>query len=189
MNVKYIISQTPMHNPSLSIIHEISGTSMYVYRNENFLPRGYFVKNTRVISNAMDRLNFMNSGKFSPGDEAILHDTLDLNIDFNGEKSAVLKEFKPGHVRWDLQSSASSLFVISESYYKPGWKAFVNGEEAPIYQTNHILRSVYVPKGDVTVIYKFDDSLWTKTRILSRVSFIVVLFGIGFLFWKEKNEY
>ena len=169
MNVKYLISQTPLYNPSLSLIPEISGTSMYIYQNENFLPRGYFVKNTRVISNVVDRLNFMNSGKFSPGDEAILHDALDLNIDFKGEKSAVLKEFKPGHVRWNLQSSTSSLFVISESYYKPGWKAYLNDMLVPLHKANHIQMALVIPEGQHELKLEFEPESYYQFATLEKI--------------------
>ena len=169
MNVKYMISQTPMHSPMLSLIPEISGTSMYVYSNENFLPRGYFVKNTRVISNDIDRLNFMNSGNFSPGDEAILHDVLDLDIDINGEKTFRLKEFKPGYVRWNLQSSTSSLFVISESYYEPGWKAYLNGVLVPLHKANHIQMALVIPEGQHELILEFAPEAYYQFATLEKV--------------------
>jgi len=186
MNVKYLISQTPMYAPSLLLIPEISSTSMYVYLNRNFLPRGYFVKNTRVISNAVDRLKFMNSGKFSPGDEAILHDALDLNIDFNGEKTVKLKEFKPGYVRWNLQSSTSSLFVISESFYKPGWKAYLNDVQIPVYKANHIHMAVVIPEGDhnFRLEFKPDSFLYLASfeKVVLYLIYLFLLFHIVYNF-------
>ena len=78
--------------------------------------------------------------------------------------------------------------MLSEIYYKPGWRAFVDGTETKIYQTNHVLRSINVPSGNSEVIFEYDDKNWKNTRRLSRVSFLIVLVGIGFLFWKEQSD-
>mgnify|MGYP003304909528 FL=1 len=75
--------------------------------------------------------------------------------------------------------------VLSETYSKSGWKATINGSQSKIYQTNHILRSVYVPKGKSEIIFWYDTSSFNKTRILSRISFLIVLFSMGMLFRKK----
>ena len=87
------------------------------------------------------------------------------------------------------QSETGGLLVLSEIYYKPGWRAYVNGKETPVYQTNHILRSIYVPSGDHQIEFLYDDSSWKQTRILSRVSFLAILFGFGFILWKETENW
>ena len=63
----------------------------------------------------------------------------------------------------------------------------MNGEETPIYQTNHILRSIKIPPTESDILFKYDDSSWKQTRILSRVSFLAILLGLGFIFWREKK--
>ena len=77
---------------------------------------------------------------------------------------------------------------MSEVYYKPGWKAFVNGVETKIYQTNHILRSVYIPSGESDVLFEYDDSRWQNTRMLSRISILTVLVLIGFSILIERKQ-
>ena len=86
------------------------------------------------------------------------------------------------------QSETGGLLVLSEIYYKPGWRAYVNGEETPVYQTNHILRSIYLPSGEHQIEFRYDDLSWKQTRILSRVSFLAILLGFGFILWKEKEN-
>ena len=124
---------------------------------------------------------------------------------FNPSKSAIVVQYKgepiPGNVTGTVNvksraenkielisiSDTGGLLVLSEIYYKPGWKAYINGEETNIYQTNHILRSINVPRGENKILFQYDDSLWKKTRILSRVSFLIVIMGLGFIFWREKE--
>ena len=89
----------------------------------------------------------------------------------------------------DFISDSGGLLVLSEIYYKPGWKATVNGSETPIYQTNHILRSVEVPPGEIEVIFEYDTNPWERTRILSRVSFLSVILFLGLSFWRNQTKH
>ena len=77
--------------------------------------------------------------------------------------------------------------MLSEIYYKPGWKAKVDGVEVPIYQTNHVLRSVHVPAGTSKVVFEYDTTSWNRTRILSRLSFFFILVVLGGIFWKQRD--
>ncbi|MAJ19104.1 MAG: hypothetical protein CMA06_04610, partial [Euryarchaeota archaeon] len=85
-------------------------------------------------------------------------------------------------------SETGGLLVLSEIYYKPGWRAMVNGIETPIYQTNHIIRSIEIPKGISQVVFEYDDTIWQRTRLLSRFSFLTVIIILGGLFWKDKKR-
>ena len=103
--------------------------------------------------------------------------------------SIKVKLRKENQIILKTNSSMGGLMVLSEIYYKPGWKATINGNPAKIYQTNHILRSVYVPKGENEIIFWYDTSLFNQTRILSRISFLIVLFSMGMLYRKEDQQY
>ena len=75
-----------------------------------------------------------------------------------------------------------------EIYYAPGWKAFVNGVNVPIYQTNHILRSVEIPSGKSEVVFQYDTKTWKTARIISRTSFLGIFLFLGFLFFNDKKK-
>mgnify|MGYP007000278373 CR=1 len=75
-------------------------------------------------------------------------------------------------------------------------KCKINGKASEIYQTNHVLRSVYIPDGNHEVLFYFDDSTWITARFISRSSFYITIFLICFLFaslgrlsrdFEEKN--
>ena len=103
----------------------------------------------------------------------------------NGQVTVKLKE--ENKIEINCQSETGGLLVLSEIYYKPGWKAFVNGIETKIYQTNHILRSIYIPAGESEVLFEYDKSSWEKTRMLSRVSLLTMVMLIVFFILKEKR--
>ena len=76
---------------------------------------------------------------------------------------------------------------IEEIYYKPGWKCNINGKNTQIYQTNHVIRSVYVPDGEHEVVFYYDNSNWQAARLISRASFFLATFFCLFLFYNEKR--
>ena len=86
------------------------------------------------------------------------------------------------------KTDTGGLLVLSEIYYKPGWTAKVNNIETPIYQANHILRCIYVPKGVSNIVFEYDDTDWKRTRLLSRISLASVILILGGLFWKDRKR-
>ena len=127
-------------------------------------------------------------GGFDPSRTAIVYNYNGTNNrkDVDGQVSVVSKT--ENKIELISSSSTGGLLVLSEIYYEPGWRATVNGIEAPIYQTNHVLRSVEIPPGENEVIFEYDTNTWQKTRMLSRVSLLSVLFLLGIIFWNDKEE-
>ncbi len=53
-------------------------------------------------------------------------------------------------IQIEISTEAPGLPVLSEVYY-PAWNAYVDGESAPVYRTDHLLRAVPIPEGEHTV--------------------------------------
>ncbi len=58
------------------------------------------------------------------------------------------------------------MLFLSDTYY-PGWKAFVDGAEQPIYRADFVLRAVSVPSGVHTVRFVYDPLSWKLGLALS----------------------
>ena len=189
MNVKYLISPNPLTHSSLILIPHISRTSSFVYRFENFLPRGHFVSHVTVLPNPEDRLNYLNSNKFSPVEEAILEESIEILNKSSGQNSAQLEQFEPGYLKWSIQSKAKSLFVISESYYKPGWTAYLNDIEVQVFRANHIHMGVLIPEGDhlLTLEFKPESFVYLASfeKIVLYSLYLFLLFQIGYKYRKK----
>ena len=184
LNVKYVLTNKRINNPDFVPVDRVNG----IYLNKNVLPKAWIVGNVKSVTTQRESLMETLLNGFDPSNSAII-------LNYKGEQ---LKGFASGQVevisrtenkiKMKSQSETGGLLVLSEIYYQPSWRAFVNGEETPVYQTNHVLRSVKIPAGKSEIIFEYNDRNWKNTRLLSRVSFIAVLFGLGFLFWKEPNS-
>ena len=184
LNVKYVLTNKRINNPDFVPVDRVNG----IYLNKNVLPKAWIVGNVKSVTTQRESLMETLLNGFDPSNSAII-------LNYKGEQ---LKGFASGQVevisrtenkiKMKSQSETGGLLVLSEIYYQPSWRAFVNGEETPVYQTNHVLRSVKIPAGKSEIIFEYNDRNWKNTRLLSRVSFFAVLFGLGFLFWKEPKS-
>ena len=66
-----------------------------------------------------------------------------------------ITRFTPGELVITAQSSGPALLVLAETFY-PGWRAFVNDVETPVYRTNHALRGVRIEAGKNTIRLVFE---------------------------------
>lgn len=110
-----------------------------------------------------------------------------LNEKSSGSSSVI--ERSENRILLSTESKTGGVLVLSEIYYSPGWKAFVNGVNVPIYQANHILRSIEIPSGKSEVVFEYDIKTWETARIISRTSFVAILLFLGILFYKDKKIY
>jgi len=82
-------------------------------------------------------------------------------------------------------TSAQPLTLRFHTFYFPGWKVYMDGEEAPIYPSGDLaLLSVDVPSGEHEVLVRFAD---TTPRLVGNVVSLLTLLGlIGFSFFRWR---
>ena len=185
LNVKYVLTSRKINNPDFVSIKGVPG----LYENKNVLPKAWIVGDIKAVDSQRESLMETLLSGFDPSKTAIIYNySGDRSTkDVNGQVS--VRSRTENKIELISISDTGGLLVLSETYYKPGWKATVNGNETPIYQTNHILRSVEVPPGEIEVIFEYDTNPWERTRILSRVSFLSVILFLGLSFWQNKDKH
>ena len=184
LNVKYILTRKKIKNPNFIPVNDLKG----IYENKKVLPKAWIVGTIKNVDSQRESLMETLMTGLNPSHTAVVVDYNGSDIPENVVGKAKVKTKEENKIEIDCQSETGGLLVLSEIYYKPGWKAFVNGKETPIFQTNHILRSVRIPSGSSEVIFEYDKSDWEKTRLLSRISFLSIIFLLGFFIWKERDK-
>ena len=184
LNVKYVITRKKINNPNYKKIKSING----LYENKNVLPKSWIVGQIKSVNSQRESLMETLLSGFNPKEDAIVYNYTGSKVPKNATGEVLVKSRKENRIELVANSETGGLLVLSEIYYKPGWIAMVNGNKTPIYQTNHILRSVEVPKGVSQVVFEYDDASWQRTRLLSRFSFLVVIVILGGFFWKDQKR-
>ncbi|MDR0419813.1 MAG: YfhO family protein [Prevotellaceae bacterium] len=103
-----------------------------------------------------------------------------------------MTSYAPNKVKYEASAENDRLAVFSEVYYKDGWNVFIDGQPAPHFRTNWILRGMIVPAGKHSIEFVFKPSeFYTFISISRAVSGLIILAlagGIFFSLVKRKKE-
>ena len=179
LNTKYFIlplqgGQTvPMRNP-------------YAYGNAWFIDKLSYVNNANQELDAIGKLDLRHEGVADMRFKEQLG-----NAVVQGKTSIVtLKDYKPNHLVYNVNSDKGGIVVFSEIYY-PGWTATVDGKPAVLGRVDYILRALKIDAGKHRVELDFHPTSIKKTETLAYLSYVVlllaVLFGV-FSAWKRKRK-
>ena len=182
LNVKYLITRKRVRNTSFKQLSKIKN----LYENLDVLPRAWFVGSLQSVNDQKSSLSKVMDISFRPKDTAVIinYDGPQLLGTSNGKVE--ISSFSPNNITIQCNTNSGALLVLSEIYYKPGWRCKIDGQVTPIYQTNHVLRSVYVSDGSHDVEFYYDSSDWKLAKVVSRFSFFTVLIFLGLIFFREK---
>ena len=102
------------------------------------------------------------------------------DFEFNSNSNEDLKEnltyeqITNSHILIKASANIDSYLVVLDSFY-PGWKAFIDGRESVIHQTNYNFRGVVLPKGDHIVEFKYAPNSLKAGAIISGISVIIII--------------
>ena len=158
----------------------------------------WFVENIKTVNTADEEILALND--FNPQYTAILNKEFASqlqNKDFsNADQQATITLQESPNKNPDLKiyktkSTTPQLCVFSEIYYKEGWKAYIDGKEAPILRANYVLRALEVPAGEHTIELRCEPDTLKTFNIINLIgSILIVIFVIGAIalpFIKKKK--
>lgn len=145
-------------------------------KQQDSLARAFLVSNTRSVSTVEACLDAMGDTSLSVAREAV----------WVGGPVLKGKLEVQGEVRWesrstngfqlDVHSPSPACLVVSQAWY-PGWRAWVDGQETRLYQTDGALQGIRLPMGRHKVNFRFESPAFNMGRWLAGVGV-----GIGLLF-------
>lgn len=163
-----------MLNTRYFIVPDASGQPM-VQRNVAALGNVWFVDSVRWVNSPDEEIRALYD--FEPSQTAVIdREWTDKVGSVQAEYPPVdpavdkveLVYYQPNHLKYEYTASASRPMVFSEVYYKT-WKAFVDGEEVPLYRVDYILRGITAPQGRHTVELKCHNEIIAKSGILTNI--------------------
>lgn len=180
LNIKYIIQSDEKGQEFATINPDANGNAWFVKEIK-------FVKNADEEMKALDKL-----------DTKKVAITQDFNNTKLGDPKSFVKDslatikldlYKPNHLKYTSNNSNDGFAVFSEIYYKDGWKATIDGKEAPIYRVNYTLRGLEIPKGKHTIEFKFEPEVVKTGSTIALFSSIgMILLIIGGVYFERKKK-
>ena len=146
-----------------------------------------------MVKNADEEMKSLDA--FDPAQVAFVDERFKALIPFNpvydSTASITLIENKNDEINYAFNASSNQFAVFSQIYYPNGWKAYIDGKEAPICRVNYVLRGLAVPAGKHSIRFSFDPPSVQKGESITRWSNILsVLFLLFCLFmiWKNRKK-
>jgi hypothetical protein len=162
LNVKYLISNGELKlGPSWRYAAELPGQR--VYENARALPRFFVVSRVIGASGMEDALRRIRDPKFDPRLEAVAEG---VPASAGATGSVRVAGYSPLEVKLEVEAAGPAYLVTSETHY-PGWKAWIDGRETPLYYTNVAFRGLPLPEGRHTVSMRFQPRIFYAGAALS----------------------
>ncbi|MCJ7740068.1 YfhO family protein [Candidatus Microgenomates bacterium] len=185
LNVRYILSDRITDGLSGDVSGNYSilleGERYRLYRNNNVLPRFFFVPQAQLYQTDKELEKALISGQDL--EKTVMLRKSDL---VDGKKydldCASAEKNKVETVSYSANSislrtnSACNAFLSSSEVYYPGWRVKVDGKESKILLGNSAFRTIYLPKGQHSVEYYFSPKIYYFGLFITLFSFL--------LFWK-----
>ena len=171
--------------PALAMLN-----TKYIVFDGNSLPLTYnrrlgnawFVQKSTTASSADAEMAAL--GQIDPAVEAVVFDASAADGTVTEYTSAdsgniVLTHYSPNHISYDVSAVSKGLAVFSEIWYPAGWKAFIDGQEAPILRADYTLRALLIDKGEHEVEFVYAPGSFTTGRNISLVSSLIIILALA----------
>jgi hypothetical protein len=178
---------------------------MILYENSDYLPRAFLVPSAVVERPGEEILHRLSLGDFSPERMVILEEQFDVSqlpppppigqtvpVRFNrpqgteatsGPGTVRIVGLADDDIRLEADAKQNAMLLLTDLAY-PGWKAYVDGKETPIYRANYLFRSVFVPAGKHTIEFAYRPRsfrLGLLITLLATVAVVGCLLALTFL--------
>ena len=157
----------------------------------NTFPRAFLVDDYEVVADralgaekivAIDS-DFSLTSKIILFEEPLFRRNGSISLD----SEVKIVDYQPQRVILETSANKEALLFLSDAYY-PGWKAFVDGEQAKIYQANYAFRAVVVPKGEHKIIFNYQPDSFHLGVAVSLSTFLLLTSFLGFFFIKNHDH-
>ncbi|MCS7084805.1 MAG: YfhO family protein [Bacteroidia bacterium] len=197
LNVKYVIFDKNVNLPFWQPLTKQGDE--FVYQNLSNFGAAWIVENVKIVPtpddalNALDTTNLRIAAVVEQKDaDKIPADVSQASVNPENEKISVeLAENRT--MKYRYRSPQKRFVVFSEVYYPKGWRAFIDGKEAPIVQTNFVLRGLTLPAGEHEIVFRYDPEVMQRGKTYSMlaslglVAFLLAAAGVEYLRRKRTD--
>ena len=162
--------------------------------NPNALGSVWLVSNLKEVNSADNLIEELNNTNFSDTALILKKDVIS-NIENKYIKDSLIKiklaESKPNFLSYTIKNDKPQFAVFSEMYYPYGWKATIDGVEAPIINVNYVLRGLHIPSNSSQIEFRFEPEVIVKGTLLRWISFVIfliVIITLGYFQYFKKTS-
>jgi len=151
----------PLSAGTLQLVYQAEDG--WIYKLPHALPRAFLVPQVLIAADAPDSLRMLVDRSFTARDAAIVigekaaaQTALPIG-DSPGlapDSEATIVSDRLNEIVIEAVTPCPSMLVLDDSW-GPGWKAYVDGGEQPVFRVNYAFRGVVVPEGKHQVVFRY----------------------------------
>jgi hypothetical protein len=146
-----------------------------MWENRDALPRAFVVHQAEIV-NGDDALERLKAPDFPYTKLVLLSDVpisaLTETAASSANDEATVVEYKSERVVVNVKMDSPGYLLLTDSWY-PGWVAWVDGKEAPIYRADYIFRAVPLSPGQHTVAFEYRPASLLWGAAISSISLLL----------------
>ncbi len=176
LNTRYVIydlNQAPLRNPTA-------------------LGNAWFVSQFKMVGTADDEIAAIKG--LNPSETAVVHERFAEHVQgktFRKDNSGSIRltEYQPNYLKYEVKAGSEQLAVFSDIYYEDGWNAYIDGNPAPHFRVNYILRAMVIPAGNHTVEFRFHPkSYYNGNKVSLASSILLILAVVGYFITEARKR-
>lgn len=187
LNVEYVVTwRESLDQPAERIAQGSSGDgrTAYLYRLAAPGPRAWLVGQVVIEPDGERLWQRLAADDFDPAQQVLLPASL-AGTNFRADSGScqgevVWLEREPEHVRLEVNVDQPCVLVLGELVY-PGWRAMVDGADAPILRANGLLRALALDAGSHQVAMDFRPLSVTLGALLSLATLLLAGVALALL--------
>ena len=183
LNTRYLIVAGREGQPEPRIRTTANGAAWFV---DSLV----YIPTAQAEIDALETIDTKTTAVVATKDEAQTAGALTAASGADSTRVIALTEYRPNYLKYEYTAPAKSVAVFSEIFYDHGWTAYVDGEEAPYFRADYVLRAMVLPAGTHTVEWRFRAPGWTAVEGVTLAASLAILLGavaaLVYCFRKKK---
>ncbi|AXJ01955.1 hypothetical protein CYPRO_2714 [Cyclonatronum proteinivorum] len=186
LNVRYITASADFQFPEFPVVFE--DESGVVMENRGVLPKVFVPANIKAVDRPAEALEFISAPFFSADIRSVIEKSEDELLPHRADPRAdfTITQYNAREISFSMTRTEPGYIAISEMFYPAGWRAYVNGEEQPIYAMNFLLRGLHLTAGEHDVQLVFEPRSHYLGSVLSWIFNIVIMVLLGLGIFRVK---
>jgi len=172
LNVRYLLSQSPLP-PNSKFVHVADLPGRKLYENRTALPRFFLAPNVQPAANLNEAIERMRSPDFDARSTAVVENGAEMHAAADAHEVVQVIEYRPNEFVLQVETSEPRYLVTSEVNY-PGWQAWVDAREQPIFMTNGAFRGLPLSSGKHLVAFRFRPRILLWSALVSGVACVIL---------------
>lgn len=98
-----------------------------------------------------------------------------------------ITRYETDEIEAKVKTTENGMLFFSEIYY-PAWHAYIDGKETKLYRAFTALRAVEVPKGEHTIVLKYESDAFRTGSMITLITLVGSIVGLVVVSRKKKES-